>query len=93
MSIGPGQHISAVVKWAQEWQRLSFTATNEFMGRYLHGCANMAMACTPHQALAEVEKTWTSLLRHSAETIGEATRLWRKQNTEPTAKLRASRFQ
>jgi len=106
MRIGPGQHISAAVRWAQEWQRLSLTATNQTVGHYLHGCANLAMARTPQQALAELHKTRAGLLRHWADTIAEATRLWRKQNIEPlvmpaartrakqpTAKLRTIRFQ
>ncbi len=83
MSIGPGQPISAAVRWAQELQRLGLTATSQAMGHYLHGCANLAMARTPQQALAALHDTQTGLLRHSADTIAEATRLWRKQNTEP----------
>lgn len=107
MSIGPGQPISAPVRWAQEWQRLSLTATNQAMGHYLHGCANVAMARTPQQALAALHKTQTGLLRHSVHVFAEATRLWRKQNThllvmrakhprtpkQPAAKLRTIRFQ
>jgi hypothetical protein len=52
------------------------------MGRYLHGCANVAMARTPQQALAALHKTQTSLLRDSADTVAQVTWLWRKQNTE-----------
>jgi hypothetical protein len=52
------------------------------MGHYLRGCADLAMACTPQQALAALERTQTGLAKHSADTIAEATRLWRKQNTE-----------
>jgi len=106
MRIGPGQHICAVVRWALEWQRLSLTATNQTMGHYLHGCANLTMARTPQQALAELHKTRIGLFRHSADTIAEATRVWRQQNIEPlvmpaaqararkqpTAKLRTIRF-
>ena len=79
MSIGPGHRISATVGWTQEWQRLSLIATKRAMGSYLHGCANFAMARTPQQALVELYKTQTCLLRHSANTIAEAARLWRKQ--------------
>lgn len=67
--------------WAQEWPRLSWTTINQAMGHCLHGCANLAMTHTPQQALAALHKTQTVLLRHSAETFAEATRLWRKQNT------------
>jgi hypothetical protein len=79
MSIGPGQPISPAVGWAQDWQRLSWTAINQAMGHYLSGCANVAMARTPQQALAALHKTQTSLLRHSADTVAQITRLWRKK--------------
>jgi hypothetical protein len=79
---GPGQPISAAVVWAQEWQRLSSSAINQAMGHYLRGCANVAMTRTPHQALAALHEMQTVLLRHSADTFAEATRLCRKQNTE-----------
>lgn len=82
MSIGPGQSLSAAVRWAQEWQRLRLTATKKAMGQYLHDCAKLAMARTPQQALAALHETQSDLLRHSAGTIAGATRLWRKQNTE-----------
>ena len=82
MSIGPGQPIAAAVRWAQEWERLSWTAFNQAMGHYLHGCADLVMTGTPQQALAALHETQMVLLRHSAETFAEATRLWRKQNTE-----------
>jgi hypothetical protein len=82
MSIGPAQPISAAVRWAQEWQRLNLTATNEAIGHYLRSCANLAMARTPQQALAALHKAQTDMLGHSVDTIAEATRLWRKQNTE-----------
>jgi hypothetical protein len=49
------------------------------MGHYLHGCANVAMAPTPQQALVALYKTQAGLLRHSANTMAEAARLWRKQ--------------
>ena len=82
MRIEPGQPIFAVAMWAQEWQRLSWTTINQALGHYLHGCANLAMTGTPQQALAALHKIQAVLLRHSAETFAEATRLWRKQNTE-----------
>jgi hypothetical protein len=82
MSIGPGQSLSAALRWAQEWQRLRLTATNKAMGQYLHGCAKLAMARTPQHALVALHETQSDLLRHSAGTIAGATRLWRKQNTE-----------
>jgi hypothetical protein len=95
MSIGPGQSLSAAVRWAREWQRLNLTAANEAMGHYLHGCANLAMARTPRQALAELHKAQTGLVRHSAGTIAQATRLWHKQNAEllvmPAAHARTPR--
>jgi hypothetical protein len=76
------QSLSARLWWAQEWQRLTLTATNQAMGHYLHGCANLAMARSPQHWLAELHKTQMDLLRHSAKTIAEATRLWRDQNAE-----------
>jgi hypothetical protein len=82
MSIRPAQSLSAAARWAQEWQRLRLTATNKAMGHYLHGCANIAMARTPQHALAALHKMRTDLLSHSAETIVDATKLWRDQNTE-----------
>jgi hypothetical protein len=82
MNNGLGQPVTAAVSWSQEWQRLSWTAINQAMGQYLHGCANLAMARTPRQALTALHKTQTGLLRHSAATFAEATRLWNKQNTE-----------
>ena len=78
MSIGSGQPGSAAVKWTQQLQRFSLTATNQAMGHYLRGCANVAMARTPQQALAALHKTQTDLLRHSADTVAEAVKLWRK---------------
>jgi hypothetical protein len=82
MSIATGQPVSAPVRLAQEWQRLSWTAINQAMGHYLHGCANIAMARTPMQAIMALQKTQTALLRHSVHVFAEATRLWRKQNTD-----------
>ena len=82
MSIGPGQPILAAIRWAHEWRQLSWTAMNQAIGHYLQGCANVAMARTPQQALAAVHETQAVLLRHSMETFAGATRLWRKQSTE-----------
>ena len=81
MRIEPGQPIAAAVGWAQEWQRFGWTVTKHSMGYYLQGCAHFAMAPTPRQALAELHKTQTRLLRHYADTFAEATRLLRKQST------------
>jgi hypothetical protein len=78
MSIVPEQPIFAAVRWAQEWQRLSLTATNQALGLYLRGCADIVMARTPMQAVAAMHKTQTDLLRHSAHTIAETAKLWRK---------------
>lgn len=107
MSIGRGQFPSAAFRWAQEWQRLSLTATNQAMGRYLHGYADLAMARTPQQASAALHKTQTGLLKHSVTMFADATRLLHRQNTEllvmraahartpkqPATKLRTNRFQ
>lgn len=82
MGIPPGRSISAAVSQAQEWQRLSLTATNLAMRHYFHGCANLAMAHTPQQALAAAYETQTALLRHWADAFAEVVRLWRKRNTE-----------
>lgn len=82
MGIGPGQRVPRAVGWAREWQRLSLAAIDQAMGHYLRGCATVAMARTPQQALAALHKTQTSLLRDSADTVAQVTWLWRKQNTE-----------
>jgi hypothetical protein len=52
------------------------------MEHYLRGCANVAMARTPHQALTALHELQTVLLRYSADTFADATRLLRKQNTD-----------
>ena len=54
---------SDTVMWAQQLQRLRFTATNQALGLYLRGCADVAMARTPQQALAALHKTQTDLLQ------------------------------
>ncbi len=82
MSIEPGQPIAAAIQWAHEWQRLSWTMTNQALGHYLRGCASVAMTRTPQQALAALHKTQTDLLRNSADTFAEVARLLRKQNIE-----------
>jgi hypothetical protein len=61
---------------------LSWTATNQAMGHYLSGCANVVMTRTPRHALAALHRMQTGLLNHSADTFAEVARLWRKQNTE-----------
>jgi hypothetical protein len=70
--------LSDAVRWAQQMQRLSLTATNQVLGLYLRGCADIVMARTPMEALAALNKMQTDLLRHSADTIAEAAKLWRK---------------
>ena len=82
MSIRPGQPIFAAVNWVQDWQRFSLTAANRAMGHYLHGCANLAMARSPQHALVALHKTQMDLLRHSVDTIAEASSLWRGQNAK-----------
>ena len=82
MHIVPDTPKSDHVRWAQQLQRLRLTATNQALGLYLRGYADLVMARTPQQALASLHKTQTDLLRHSAHTIAEAAKLWRKQNTE-----------
>ena len=79
MGIGPG-HTSVSVTWAQEWQRLSRTAIDQAMRHYLRGCANVAMARTPWQALMALQETQISLLRYSVHVFDESTSLWRKQH-------------
>ena len=82
MSIRPKHTLSAAARWAQEWQQLHATAMNRGLGRCLHGWADLAVARTPRQAVATLHRTHTGLLRHSADTIAEATRLWRRQSAE-----------
>jgi hypothetical protein len=82
MSVVPDRPISDAVRWAQQLQRANSTAPNQVVGDYLRGCANLAMAHTPHQALMELHKMQTGLLRHSVDTIAEVITFWRKQNTE-----------
>ena len=74
----PHHPISDAARWAQQLQRLNSTAANQAIGHCLRGCANLAMARTPKQALAALHKTQTDLLRHSADTIAEAAKVWRK---------------
>ena len=82
MSIALGQPVAAAISRLQEWQQLCRAATNQATGHYLRGCADLAMARTPQQVLAALHKTERGFLKHSADTVAEATRLWRKQNTE-----------
>jgi hypothetical protein len=81
MRIGPAQTVVPAVRWAQEWQQLGWTATNQAMDIGLRGCASVAMARTPRQALAALQRTQTSLLRHSGDTFVRIARLWHEQNT------------
>jgi hypothetical protein len=69
---------------------LGWTAINQAMEHYLRGCANIAMARTPQQALVALRKTQTSLLGHSGDTFAQVAMLWRKQNTDLFA-IRAER--
>ncbi len=82
MSTRRGPPIPAAVRRAQEWQRLSWTTMNQLMGHCLHGCASVAMAHTPRQAVAALHRTQTGLLVHSAHALAQVERLWRKQSTE-----------
>ena len=61
---------------------MSWAAINQAMGHYLNGCADVAMTRTPRQVLTALRKAQTGLLSHSADTLAEVTRLWRKQNAE-----------
>jgi hypothetical protein len=88
MSIGPGQPNLAGIRWAHEWQHLSWTAMNQAVGHYLQGCANVAMARTPQQALAAVYEAQAVLLRHSMETFAGATRLCASRAPDHTHKPR-----
>ena len=58
------------------------TMTNQAIGHYLRGCANVAMARTPRQALAALHKTQASLLRHSGDAFARVARLWHKQTAD-----------
>jgi len=78
MNIGLGQTVTAAVGRLRELQQLSRTATNQAIGHYLHGCADLVMARTPHEALTALYKTQLALLRHSTDTFTEATRLGRE---------------
>ena len=82
MSIRPKHTLSTAARWVREWQRLHATATNRALGRCLHAWADLAVARTPRQSVATLHRTHTGLLRHSADTIAEATRLWRRQSAE-----------
>ena len=78
MSIVPDHPISDAISWAQELQWLNLASANRAMGYYLLGCATLAMARTPQQALVALHETQADLLRHSSHTIAEAAKLWRK---------------
>jgi len=82
MSIRPKHSLSTATRWAREWQQLHSIAAKRALGRCLHGWADLAVARTPRQAVATLHRTHTGLLRHSADTIAEATRLWRRQSAE-----------
>ena len=82
MGIGPGRSTSAPIRWAKEWRRLSRSAINQTIGHCLRGCANVAMARTPLQAVMALHETQTRLLRHSIHVFAESTRLWREHNTD-----------
>jgi hypothetical protein len=73
----PKQPVSTAVRWAREWQRLSLTASNQAMGCYLRGCADLTMSRTPKHAWDALYKTQCELLGHAMDTYGEATKLWR----------------
>jgi hypothetical protein len=92
MSIGPGRPNPAAGGWAQEWQHLGWTAINRAMGHYLDGCAHLAMAHTPRQAWVALHKTQTGLLKHSADTLAEATRLWRRHTDAVVTQGRSGRI-
>jgi hypothetical protein len=77
MSIEPGRPVTATVSRLQEWQQLWRTATNQAFGYYLRGCADLAMARTPRQAMGALHKWQTCILEHSANTAAEADRLCR----------------
>lgn len=80
MSIEKGLPNTTGVDRFQEWQQLCWTAINQAIGQYLYGCADLAMARTPLDALAALHDTQTVLLKHLADTVAEAIRLLRKQN-------------
>lgn len=82
MGTGPGQPIAVAVRQTREWQRLIWTTINQVMGHYLHGCAGIAMAHTPQQAMAALHNTQTGLLAHSAHALAQVNELWGKQSTE-----------
>lgn len=80
IELGP---VTVAVGPLQEWQQLSRTAISQAVGQYLHGCADLAMARTPEQALAALHRMQTDVLRRSTDTFAEAARLWHKQNADP----------
>jgi hypothetical protein len=82
MGIGAGQTGHRADRSVQAWQRLFRTATNQALGHYLHGCAGVAMARTPQQALAALHRTQTTLLRHSANTFVAIAKLWGEQSID-----------
>jgi hypothetical protein len=52
------------------------------MGHYLQGCANVAMARTPLQAIMALQIAQMSLFKHSVHVFAEFTRLWHERNTD-----------
>ena len=79
MGTGLGHSTFTAGRWLHKWQRLTWTATHQAMGHYLDGCANVALARTPLQALAALHKTHASLLVHSAQILANGAKLWRGQ--------------
>lgn len=82
MSTGPDLPISCTVRWAQEWHQLSWISISRAMAHHLEGCANVAMARTPLEALAALHETQAVLIRHSAGVFVHAAKLWRKQSSK-----------
>jgi hypothetical protein len=72
MSTGPNPPISRAIRSAQDWERLSSIAIDRAIALYLHGCAEVAMARTPMEALAALLETQAAVLRHFAEVLRQA---------------------
>jgi hypothetical protein len=70
MDVGLDQAIASATGPLQEWQQLRRAAIRQAMGHYLSGCADLAMARTPLEALVALREVQTALLRLSAESIG-----------------------
>lgn len=72
MDVGLDEPVTTAADPLQEWQQLRRTAIRRAIGHYLRGCADLAMARTPLEALVALHEAQTALLRLSAASFAAA---------------------